>query len=97
LTSFNPDNKIQSWFQNFEVKIDDTYIYGLDFNSRFKNPLFQGALVRFIIIYKLNARIHDFEKGTFRWLESRLSQLSKFLLTQENPKQIIFVQHHPSK
>jgi hypothetical protein len=32
--------------------------------------------------------LHDFENGTMRWLESRLSKL-------KSPKQIVLLQHHP--
>jgi hypothetical protein len=43
--SYNPDNKINSWFQNFEIKINNLIILCLDWNSRFKNPIYDGALV----------------------------------------------------
>lgn len=83
--SWNSDNNITSWFQNYEIRVGDVVFFCLDFVSRYpavRSLGYKGAMP--------TAMLHDFPRGTFQWLESRLK-----LLRNYNPSQVIFIQHHP--
>jgi predicted MPP superfamily phosphohydrolase len=83
----NPEhNNILSWFQNFELQMNDKLIFlALDWNSR----------RRWLSVLKgpwPGTELHNFTGGTFQWLETKLQQIQK---KGYNDKKIVFLQHHP--
>jgi hypothetical protein len=84
-TSWNPESNVQSWFQNYEIRVGDVVFICLDWISRepaMRSLGYKGAMP--------TAMLHDFPNGTLPFLSHRLS-----LLKEYKPKQVIFIQHHP--
>lgn len=81
----NPEQNIESAFQNFELKYCNMVFYGLDWNSRMAAaPGYRGAWP--------GVQLHNFTGGTFDFLEKRLALLSQ---TKSRTFQIVSLQHHP--
>jgi len=82
-TCWNPEQKITSWFQNWELKYRNFTFLALDWNSRVhavSSLGYKGAMP--------TAQLHDFPGGTFPWMVGRLGQL-------EENTQLVLLQHHP--
>jgi len=84
LTVWNPEQDINSWFQNWELRVGGISFISLDWNSR--HPAvwelgYKGAMP--------GAQLHNFTGGTLPFLASRLQVIP------DNIKTIVFLQHHP--
>lgn len=72
--------------KNWELKLCDLILYGLDWNSRKSAATWLG--------YKgawPGAQLHDYQNGTFQFLNERLRLLSK----SNDQRKIIMMHHHP--
>jgi predicted phosphodiesterase len=84
---WDPTYGVESYFQNFEIKIGRLVFYGLDWNSR------RHALS--VLGYKGSmpgGSLYDFPGGTFQWLQQRLKLLSS---SPDQFNQVVFLQHQP--
>eukprot|EP01113_Clastostelium_recurvatum_P034950 TRINITY_DN4808_c0_g1_i2.p1 TRINITY_DN4808_c0_g1~~TRINITY_DN4808_c0_g1_i2.p1 ORF type:complete len:340 (-),score=82.17 TRINITY_DN4808_c0_g1_i2:60-1079(-) len=89
-TVYNPQQKIQSWFQNYYIRMGNNVYVCLDWNSRehaVSQLGYMGAMP--------TAELHDFEGGTFQWLHTQLTYLDALSAKQTTPLRIIMFQHHP--
>jgi len=83
-STWNPEQNITSWFQNYQLDYQGFTFLALDWNSREHAPRalgYKGSLPL--------AELHDFPGGTFPWLHDRIATLVN------SKQQIVLLQHHP--
>lgn len=80
----NPNQNINSWYQNWKIIYNQILFYSLDWNTREAAiPGDKGALP--------TAELQDFPGGTFDFLTSEVTNFTN----SDGVKNIIFLQHHP--
>ncbi len=75
----NPEEGVDSWFQNLVFDYGGLRFLGLDFCTRHIGGVF-GEM----------ADLHDFEGGTLPWLRDRLEELE-----QPAAESVVMLSHHP--
>jgi len=83
-TTWNPEQNITSWFQNWQMDYNGFTFLALDWNSRAHAVTdlgYKGALPL--------AELHDFPGGTFPWLLNKLAHLPN------QTKHLVLLQRHP--
>lgn len=81
--TYDPEDSLEHYFQNFSFEYDGFVFYGLDFNPRYHVHKAEPGIGP-------EAQLMDWNGGTFRWLKQQLA--SNTHLGNENT---ILIAHHP--
>lgn len=81
--TYDPEDSLEHYFQNFSFEYDDFVFYGLDFNPRYHVHKAEPGIGP-------EAQLMDWNGGTFSWLKQELA--SNTHLGNENT---ILIAHHP--